>query len=300
MTHEHDQAHAHPSPETSTARDDYEPGRASRTALMRKPDAAIMSGLVQRKARDANGVAEGADSAVAAASSSSGSALPDTLQRKFESSLGADLSGVRVHTGDSSAAANDAVGAKAYTMGNDIHFGAGHYDPSSKAGEHLLAHEVAHTVQQGGGGAQRMQFKLAVSSPADALEHEVFHSWWARGLKPASQNDGWIDEAWAVYHDGGAAQQTPFDFREPPVRLCPRTPWNRATLIDSYRKGSRFFAGVAALVGVDRLHALMREFYDLHAPGVITTAQLEAHLMDRTNDEVLHRAFARWIYGRRL
>ncbi|MBA3395782.1 MAG: DUF4157 domain-containing protein [Deltaproteobacteria bacterium] len=139
---------------------------------MRKPDHAIASGLLQRAARDANGVADGAESAVAAASSSSGSALPDNLMRKFESSLGADLSGVRVHTGEASAAANDAVGAKAYTMGNDIHFGAGQYDPSSPGGEHLLAHEVAHTVQQAG-GAQRMQFKLAVSSPGDSLEHEA-------------------------------------------------------------------------------------------------------------------------------
>ena len=150
-------------------------------------------------------------------------------------------------------------------------------------------------MHQGG-----MEYDGACTAAPDALEHEVFHSWWARSLKPASQNDGWIDEAWAVYHDDGAAQQTPFDFREPPVRLCQRTPWSRATPIYSYRKGARFFAGAAALVGVDRLQALMREFYDLHAPGLITTAQLEAHLMDRTNDDVLHRAFAHWIYGRRV
>lgn len=172
MTHEHDQSRTTSSEQPGTERDDHEPGRASRSALLRKPDHAILSGLVQRKARDANGVAEGADSAVAAASSSSGSPLPANLQRKFESSLGADLSGVRVHIGGSSSAANDAVGAKAYTMGNDVHFGAGQYDPSSKGGEHLLAHEVAHTVQQSG-GAQRMQFKLAVSSPGDSHEHEA-------------------------------------------------------------------------------------------------------------------------------
>ncbi|MDQ3341919.1 MAG: DUF4157 domain-containing protein [Myxococcota bacterium] len=173
MTHESQQSHAS---SASAAADhdtnDVEPGQLSRSALMRKPDHAIASGLLQRAARDANGVADGAEHAVAAASSSSGSALPETLMRKFESSLGADLGGVRVHTGDASAAANDAVGAKAYAVGNDIHFGAGQYDPSSPGGEHLLAHEVAHTVQQAG-GAQRMQFKLAVSSPGDSLEHEA-------------------------------------------------------------------------------------------------------------------------------
>lgn len=172
MTHEREQSHASASHDGAPDRETLEPGRSSRSALMRKPDHAIASGLVQRAARDANGVADGADQAVSAASSSSGAPLPETLMRKFEGSLGADLGGVRVHTGEASATANDAVGAKAYTMGNDIHFGAGQYDPSSVAGEHLLAHEVAHTVQQSG-SAQRMQFKLAVSSPGDHLEHEA-------------------------------------------------------------------------------------------------------------------------------
>jgi hypothetical protein len=179
MNHEHEQDYTS-SPALARAAlngdddDDevVEPGQSSRSAFLRKRDHAVASGLVQRKARDANGVADGAEHAVAEASSSSSAPLPDTLMRKFESSLGADLSGVRVHTGDASARAADAVGAKAYTVGNNIHFGAGHYDPASTGGQHLLAHEVAHTVQQSG-GARRMQFKLEVSSPGDGLEHEA-------------------------------------------------------------------------------------------------------------------------------
>jgi len=172
MNHEHEQRHASSTAATVAHNDTIEPGQSSRSALLRKPDHAVASGLVQRKARDANGVADGADHAVSAASSSSGSPLPDVLMRKFESSLGADLSDVRIHTGAASERAADAVGAKAYTMGNDIHFGAGHYDPSSSGGQHLLAHEIAHTVQQSG-GVQRMQLKLKVSSPGDSLEHEA-------------------------------------------------------------------------------------------------------------------------------
>ena len=149
------------------------PGRASKSASLHSSDAPITSGILMRKAaRDGNGVAENAESAVAEASSSSGSPLPGTLQRKFEGSLGTDLSSVRVHTGGSSASAAGAVGAKAYTVGNDIHFGAGHYDPSSTAGEHLLAHEVAHTVQQRGGSSSR-QYKLEVSHPGDGFEREA-------------------------------------------------------------------------------------------------------------------------------
>ncbi len=166
------QKHTAGASDVTTSSSECEPGRASRSALLRKADHTVPSGLLSRKQRDANGVADGAEHAVSTASSSSGSPLPETLQRKFEGSLGADLSGVRVHTGSDSAAANDAVGAKAYTTGNDIHFGAGQFDPTSKGGEHLLAHEVAHTVQQSG-GASRMQFKLDVSSPGDAHEHEA-------------------------------------------------------------------------------------------------------------------------------
>lgn len=122
--------------------------------------------------RDRNGVAETADAAVDRAATSSGSALRADVRERFESSLGADLSAVRVHTGDASAHASTAVGAKAYTVGNDIHFGAGQYQPDDPFGLHLLAHEVAHTQQQAGGTPHR-QHKLEVSTPGDALEREA-------------------------------------------------------------------------------------------------------------------------------
>lgn len=175
MNHERefDRSHSHA---TSHARDvDLVPNRDTRSAQLDAPTQPIASGLVQRKARDANGVADDAEHAVSAAAASSGSALPETIQRKFEASLGADLSDVRVHTGGESANAASAVGARAYTTGQDIHFGAGQYDPSSSAGEHLLAHEVAHTVQQRGGSIHPggRQYKLEVSSPGDHLEHEA-------------------------------------------------------------------------------------------------------------------------------
>jgi hypothetical protein len=173
MTTEREHTHAHTAPALAPAYDDLTPGRASRSAQLDAPAHPIVSALIQRKAaRDDNGVAAGADLAIASAASSSGSALPDAVMRKFESSLGADLSSVRVHTGAASEAAAHAVGAKAYTMGQDIHFGAGHYDPSGSAGQHLLAHEVAHTVQQRGGAPAR-QNKLEVSAPGDSFEHEA-------------------------------------------------------------------------------------------------------------------------------
>jgi len=122
--------------------------------------------------RDGNGVASGADSFVQRAAESSGDALPASIKGQFESSLGADLSAVRVHTGSASAEAASAVGARAYTTGNDIHFAEGQYAPTDAFGLHLLAHEVAHTQQQAA-TSTTTQYKLEVSTPGDSLEQEA-------------------------------------------------------------------------------------------------------------------------------
>lgn len=94
-------------------------------------------------------LSEGAKAAVDRAASGKGEPLQADLRDQFEAGLGADLSSVRLHTGSESSEAAQAVRAKAYTVGNDVHFGAGQYDPSSRNGQFLIAHEVAHTVQQG-------------------------------------------------------------------------------------------------------------------------------------------------------
>ena len=61
--------------------------------------------------------------------------------------MGADLSNVRIHTGDESAALARSVQATAFTLGRDIFFGAGTCAPDSPSGQRLLAHELAHTVK---------------------------------------------------------------------------------------------------------------------------------------------------------
>jgi hypothetical protein len=129
---------------------------------------------LQRKAAQKGERAAGADAQekLASADGSSGSQLPSGLRQKFEGALGADLTGVRVHTGSESAAAAESVSARAYTVGSDIHFGAGQFDPSSREGERLIAHEVAHTVQ-GKATPASVQPKLEVSQPGDAAEVEA-------------------------------------------------------------------------------------------------------------------------------
>ncbi|HET7499529.1 MAG TPA: DUF4157 domain-containing protein [Kofleriaceae bacterium] len=130
---------------------------------------------LQRSARHSDGAAGSAEQAIVAAASSPSSPLPDSLMRRFESSLGSDLSGVRVHTGLASEQAARALEAKAYTVGRDIYFGAGYYEPATSHGQHLLAHEVVHTVQQSS-AAPRIQHKLAVSASGDPEELEADHA----------------------------------------------------------------------------------------------------------------------------
>jgi hypothetical protein len=86
----------------------------------------------------------------------------------MESRLGVDLAGIRVHTGGHAADAARAVNARAFTVGQDIFFGADRYDPHSPEGQRLLAHELTHSVQQSGGGARGLS-KAGLSLQRDPI-----------------------------------------------------------------------------------------------------------------------------------
>jgi hypothetical protein len=79
---------------------------------------------------------------------SPGHALDPATQGFMGERFGADFSDVRVHTDNQSARSAATIDARAYTVGRDIVFGAGEYQPSSQTGRHLLAHELAHVQQQ--------------------------------------------------------------------------------------------------------------------------------------------------------
>jgi hypothetical protein len=72
----------------------------------------------------------------------------------MESRFGHGFSQVRVHTDNEAARAARAVQARAYTIGHDIVFGDGQYQPATSEGKLLLAHELTHVVQQGGAGVE--------------------------------------------------------------------------------------------------------------------------------------------------
>ena len=80
--------------------------------------------------------------------SSPGRPLAPATQSFMGDRFGADFSEVRIHTDAKAAESAAAVRARAYTVGRDVVFGAGQYDPAGAGGRQLLAHELAHTLQQ--------------------------------------------------------------------------------------------------------------------------------------------------------
>jgi hypothetical protein len=98
-----------------------------------------------------------------------GSSLDTGVQDRFSDSLG-DLSDVRVHTDDTADRLNRSVSARAFATGTDMYFAKGEYNPGSASGDRLIAHELAHVVQQRGAPSSG---PLTVSQPGDALETEA-------------------------------------------------------------------------------------------------------------------------------
>jgi hypothetical protein len=78
----------------------------------------------------------------------SGAPLDTGTRTQMETRFGHDFSQVRVHTDDKAAASARDVNARAYTVGSDIVFGKGQYHPSATSSQRLIAHELAHVVQQ--------------------------------------------------------------------------------------------------------------------------------------------------------
>jgi hypothetical protein len=105
----------------------------------------------------------------------SGQALDPGVRADMQHRLGADFSGVRVHRGAAAEQAASSLDARAFTVGSDVVFGAGAYDPGSVRGQQTLAHELTHVIQQRGAaaGASAQAEGLTVSDPNDRFEREA-------------------------------------------------------------------------------------------------------------------------------
>ena len=96
-------------------------------------------------------------SGVAAAVADTGRALDPATRRSMEARFGYDFADVRIHDSSTATTAASGLQAAAFTVGEDIVFGTGRFDPDTAQGRHLLAHELAHVVQQRHAGPQAGQ-----------------------------------------------------------------------------------------------------------------------------------------------
>ncbi|MCS7060117.1 MAG: DUF4157 domain-containing protein [Anaerolineae bacterium] len=136
------------------------------------PPARRIQALPQTPAVGPEGGEAGADiERELAASKGAGAPLPPETRTLMENHFGADFSDVRVHTGAQADMLNRQLGAQAFTWGSDIYMGDGKYNPASRDGRRLLAHELTHVVQQSG-GARRQVRRLMSTNLLKALAGE--------------------------------------------------------------------------------------------------------------------------------
>lgn len=126
--------------------------------------------LLEREADQAadSAVRAGVMRGCAGPAGTSGRPLDPAARPRLERHFGGDFSGIRVHGDPQAARSAEALGAQAFTRGGDIVFAKGQYAPHTAAGERLLAHELAHVVQQATRPAPAVQFQRTRAPAAGA------------------------------------------------------------------------------------------------------------------------------------
>ncbi len=136
--------------------------------------------------------------------------LDGVTRGRMESALGTQLGDVKVGTGGESAEAASQLGARAFAVGNQVHFGAGQFSPGSKEGDRLLAHELTHVVQGRNSGVQRSEDPGAHDAAGGAHDHEGHDHEVSKPDDPAEHEaDKLADHATAKLHGGAVAGAAP-------------------------------------------------------------------------------------------
>jgi hypothetical protein len=164
----------------------------------------------------------------------SGQPLSENARENMEQAFGADFSSVSVHTDSEANELNQELNAKAFTIGQDIFFRDGEYSPSSGSGQNLIAHELAHVVQQV--GARRLQ-RDSTQKPANigsripgdyiSLKKVKMHLDFVKVLKLAKQPEDPFGHWWTEIGDLDGTDWEPKESYGwwPATRLKTATAW---------------------------------------------------------------------------
>jgi hypothetical protein len=134
---------------------------------------------LQMKSAVGGGEASADLEAAIAGARGSGQALDASLRQPIEQAFGADFSGVKIHTDAQSDTLNRSLQARAFTTGKDVFFKQGEYNPQSRSGQELIAHELTHVVQQGaaGIGAAGSSTVQMWRSPGLKIQRDMISDW---------------------------------------------------------------------------------------------------------------------------
>jgi hypothetical protein len=147
-------------------------------------------------------------------------------------------------------------------------------------------------------GSRSMEYNGGTTTAIGALEHELFHSWYARGVMPADQNTGWLDEAWTMVNTSKLPSSWMKGKVGAPVQLAFPNPWNRTTPGLSYSSGAQFFMRLMGRVGEKKFRELMAAFYVKNVMKVASTEDLRDFLIAETGDAGIHQMFERYVFGK--
>ena len=139
------------------------------------------------------------------ATKGSGKPLAGNTKMQMEKGFGVDFGKVRIHNNATSAQMSNHLGAQAFTTGNDIYFNSGKFNPSSKSGKHLLAHELTHVIQQNKGMHNTIQ-RVCDNSPA-TVPASGMNGCSTETSRPTHQNTeiNYVVGKWAIDDAGIAA-----------------------------------------------------------------------------------------------
>jgi hypothetical protein len=148
-------------------------------------------------------------------------------------------------------------------------------------------------LQASGGG---MEYSGATISSIGALDHELFHSWFARGVMPAEGRAGWIDEALASWRDYDYFQ-APSLLSRPPTFLANASAFEKSTPDNCYRDGRQLIAELDRVFApFGGMKPLMKDFFERYKHQVVTTEEFWNFLMIKTAMNV-DAYFFRFAWG---
>ncbi|MCU0541062.1 MAG: DUF4157 domain-containing protein [Oscillatoriaceae cyanobacterium Prado104] len=140
-------------------------------------DKLMMKSIVQRQSSEAGGkIAPELETSIQQ-EKGSGQPLAENIRKPMERAFGSDFSSVKIHSDTQSDRLNQSIQARAFTTGKDIFFRQGTYNPGSRGGQELIAHELTHVVQQGAvnvGGKNQIQRKIYHGFKIDGKSNTVW------------------------------------------------------------------------------------------------------------------------------